>query len=99
MGTVNGILGHWHALIEENTGGGGQYANWRVNRTVDLGPDRDTAYAAAARLAVTYKPRHPSQDRGRQIFEHGPDAWVVIVQGAMSVHHFRLSLVKLAAQT
>jgi hypothetical protein len=54
----------------------------RIQRTFDLGADRQTAYAAAAQLAVTFKPRSPWQERGRQVFEHGSDGWIVIVQGA-----------------
>ncbi|MCP2329210.1 hypothetical protein HDA40_007717 [Hamadaea flava] len=91
-------VGRYFALLEESTGGKGQYANWKLTNLFDLGLEREAAVAGALQLARTYKPRHPWSDRGRRIFEHGLDSWVVIVEGATSSHHFRLSLTRLLAE-
>lgn len=91
-------MGHWHVLVEENTSSG-QYAVWRIAETVELGPDRDTAYASAQQITATHRPANPWREQSRRIYEHGPDAWIVVVEGAASTHHFRVSLVKLVHTT
>jgi len=93
---MHDIPGNWYAIIEES-GSSGQYAYFKVTHTFDLGPDRETAVQAAQQLTATHKPAHPWSEQARQIFEHGVDAWIVIVQGAMHKHHFRVSLARLVA--
>ncbi|NUT18650.1 MAG: hypothetical protein HOV77_05655 [Hamadaea sp.] len=90
-------VGRWYGLIEETTSTG-QYANWKLTNMYDLGLDRDEAVAGALQLARTYQPKHPWSDRGRRIFEHGVDSWIVRVEGATSAHHFRLSLTRLISE-
>ncbi|NUR49258.1 MAG: hypothetical protein HOV71_14085 [Hamadaea sp.] len=90
-------VGRFYALLEESTGNG-QYANWKLTHSYDLGEDREAAVAGILRLARTYRPKHPWSDHGRRIFEHGTDSWVVLVEGATRRHHFRLSLTRLLAE-
>ncbi|MEV0268050.1 hypothetical protein AB0H43_04675 [Hamadaea sp. NPDC050747] len=90
-------VGSWYALLEESTGSG-QYATWKLTTYFELGDDRETAVTRIQYLAATYRPQHPWTDRGRRIFEHGADSWVVVVEGSTSRHHFRLSLTRLLAE-
>ncbi|WP_027345707.1 hypothetical protein [Hamadaea tsunoensis] len=94
---MEGNVGHWHAIVEDNAGSG-QYARWRIARTVDLGPDRAPALAGAQQIAATYNPPHPWRPQWRQVYEHGEDGWLVVVVGSMSTSHFRVSLVRLISQ-
>ncbi|NUT06497.1 MAG: hypothetical protein HOV76_23765 [Hamadaea sp.] len=88
---MHGTPGNWYALIEENSGGGDS-AKWRLTKTRVLGPDRATALELAAETAATHRPVHPAQEKGRQVFRLGDDTWIVVVEGAMSTWHFRVTV-------
>ncbi|NUT35634.1 MAG: hypothetical protein HOV79_21480 [Hamadaea sp.] len=88
---MHGIPGNWYALIEE-TSGGGEAAKWRLTKTRGLGPDRANALEMAAEMAAAHKPEYPWQEKGRQVFRQGEDTWIVVVEGAKSTYHFRITL-------
>jgi hypothetical protein len=89
-------LGRWYVLIEENEGSR-EWREWVHTATKDAGTDRDAAEAYALKIAAEYAPHHPFSPSGRQIFQVGTDQWIVVVQGAASVHRFHVSLGRLVA--
>ena len=70
-------------LIEE-TITNGQSIEWSPTATHPAGPDVDQARRIAADAALTYRPKHPKRPKRRQVFQTGPDNWLVVVTGASS---------------
>jgi len=84
-------MGNWFIIVEENM----HYSDnrtWRVSEYQEAGPDRADAVALATRYAKEFKPRHPTFDNGREIFRLPDDCFLVLVQGATSQYHFRVSV-------
>ena len=72
----------WYMLIEE-TITNGQSIEWSPTATHPAGPDVDQARRIAADAALTYRPKHPKRPKRRQVFQTGPDNWLVVVTGAL----------------
>jgi len=90
--------GQWYVLIEEQLTKG-QSVQWSLTVTDPAGPDADQARRRAAEAALSYVPRHPKRPQGRQVFQTGPDTWLVAVTGAKDAAHFRVSVGVLTAAT
>ncbi|RZS44266.1 hypothetical protein EV193_101141 [Herbihabitans rhizosphaerae] len=90
------MTGHWAVVIEENTNRG-DYMQWRVTHTSAAMP-YEHAVGAAKETAALYQPQHPTLQQGRTVYHSGSDTWMVLVEGATSNHHFRVSVVEVVAQ-
>ncbi|TDD64868.1 hypothetical protein E1293_40960 [Actinomadura darangshiensis] len=88
----------WYVLIEEKITKG-QSVQWSLPAVQPAGPDVEQARRLAAEAALTYQPRHPKRVKGRQVFQTGPDTWLVIVTGRKEKFHFRVSVGLLTAVT
>ncbi|GAB1509754.1 hypothetical protein JCM33774_17950 [Actinophytocola sp. KF-1] len=81
----------WYVLLEETAGFGRDSYRWMLTRKTRC-EDRDKARTLAYSLAKEYKPEHPMNQRGREVFQIGNDTWVVEVAGATTDFHFRVSV-------
>jgi sarcosine oxidase gamma subunit len=88
----------WYVLIEEKVTKG-QSVQWSLTATHPAGPDVEQARRLAAEAALTYRPQHPKRVKDRQVFQTGPDNWLVVVTGAKEGFHFRVSVGLLTAVT
>ncbi|MFB9834157.1 hypothetical protein [Actinoallomurus acaciae] len=88
----------WYVLVEEKVTKG-QSISWSLTATHPAGPDVGQARRLAAEAALTHRPKHPRRVRGRQVFQTGPDNWLVVARGAQEDHHFRVSVGLLTAVT
>ncbi|WP_034593379.1 hypothetical protein [Hamadaea tsunoensis] len=84
-------MGNWFVLVEENMNYG-ENRTWRVSEYHDAGLSRDAADALAVKYAHEFQPRHPTFDSGREIFRLPDGGLLVLVQGATSQYHFRVSV-------
>lgn len=57
-------------------------------------PTREEALAAAQQEAFSYDPPDPFSPQGRQVFRDGPDAFLAIIQGAMTTFHMSVRVVQ-----
>lgn len=55
---------------------------------------REIALQAAQRCAFEFQPPDPFSPQGRQVFRDGPDAFLAIIQGAMSTFHMSVRIVQ-----
>ncbi|MFC4336457.1 hypothetical protein [Salininema proteolyticum] len=55
---------------------------------------RDEALSRARSLAFEYKPKHPTFDKGRRVFEAPDGGITVFMRGAVSEHSFSLSVAR-----
>ncbi|TDC83877.1 hypothetical protein [Actinomadura sp. 7K507] len=88
----------WFVLIEEKVTKG-QSIQWSLTATRPAGPDVEQARRLAAEAALMHLPQHPKRVKGRQVFQTGPDNWLVVVAGAKGDFHFRVSVGVLTAVT
>lgn len=83
-------VGGWCVLVEEITGQA-EGQRWSLSHIRPFAT-RDEALMDAAMMTRQYEPQHPARPRGRWIYRVGQDSWTVVVQGAMSRFHFRVSV-------
>jgi hypothetical protein len=83
--------GRWVILIEE-TAGSGQAMRWNASLGDSYYPDRETARRAALSCARGYSPRHPMSPKTRSVVRHDEDSYTVIIEGATTRFHFRVSV-------
>lgn len=55
---------------------------------------REEALAAAQQEAFSYDPPDPFSPQGRRVFRDGPDAFLAIIQGAMTTFHMSVRVVQ-----
>jgi len=85
--------GSWHVAVEySNQGDAKPPTVVQVDGTVLA--SRDAALAAAEKAAFRYEPPDPFSPRGRQVFRDGPDAFLVIIEGAMTTFHMSVRVVR-----
>lgn len=84
----------WYALVEENATIGGMtmgdsYA-WRLSGMIPL--PAGVAIADLTRdVALRFQPIRPAMPRRRSVFRITELSWLVRIEGASSVHHFRVT--------
>jgi hypothetical protein len=91
----------WYALVEENTfmsgiTAGDTYA-WRVSQMIPLPPGADPAELAKD-VAFRFQPVRPSMPRRRSVFRINDESFLVRIEGATSVHHFRVTMAEHVAE-
>nr|WP_052478271.1 hypothetical protein [Kibdelosporangium sp. MJ126-NF4]CEL17330.1 hypothetical protein [Kibdelosporangium sp. MJ126-NF4]CTQ91442.1 hypothetical protein [Kibdelosporangium sp. MJ126-NF4] len=89
------IPGQWAAVVEQSQSGQAAYV-WALG-PIQVADSRDHARAVAAELARTYRPTHPRRLRRRTVFRHDDDSLFVILEGATSRYHLRVSVVQVVA--
>lgn len=57
-------------------------------------PTRETALQAAQRCAFEFQLPDPFSPQGRQVFRDGPDAFIAIIERAMSTFHMSVRIVQ-----
>ena len=82
----------WFVLVEE-TSGGGEYQTWSLADVWPAG-GYEEAVQTARRLAFSYRPGRPRKPRLRSVFQSGDDCWIVVVEGAVSSGHFRVTVAR-----
>lgn len=84
--------GPWRLAVEYSNGG-----QAKPPTIVEIGSTdfarHDEALAVARRTAFEYNPPDPWTPQGRQVFRDGPDAFLVIIQGATTAFHMSVRLV------
>ncbi|WP_183093401.1 hypothetical protein [Nocardioides stalactiti] len=55
---------------------------------------REGALRAAHQEAFGFQPPDPFAPQGRQVFRDGPDGFLVVIQGAMSMFHMSVRVVQ-----
>ncbi len=86
------------ALVVEQQTGSGESMVWRVDpepMLLPAGSTPDQADQAALDLAHTFEPHHPWSKGERSIFRLAPGSYLVLVEGATRMFHFRVSVAEL----
>jgi hypothetical protein len=85
--------GRWHVAIEYSNEG--QSRPPTVVRVTDTHyTDREEALAAAEKYAREYDPPDPFSPRGRQIYRDGPDGYLVVIAGKVTIFHMSVRVVQ-----
>ncbi|WP_141582347.1 hypothetical protein [Actinomadura sp. WMMA1423] len=88
----------WFVLIEEKVTKG-QSVQWALTARQPAGGDAEQARRLAAEVALAHQPQQAKRIKGRQVFQTGPDNWLVVVAGVKGEFHFRVSVGLLTAVT
>ncbi len=87
-----GSDGPWRVVIEySNQGQAKPPTLVQIGRNVHA--ERHIALQAAKRAAFEFDPPDPWSPRGRQVFRDGPDAFLVVIEGATSTFHMSVRIV------
>lgn len=87
----------WCVVVEENVGCVKEQ-RWEPTRSRLVG-DLAAARAKALHLARTYRPHHPSKERGRRVLRVGENSYLVILSGRWSDFHFRVHVGELVTDS
>lgn len=82
----------WHVMIEESVGGG-ENVRWAMSRMIPV-VDRESGRELARQLVLSHEPEHPFTQRERSVYAAPGDTWTVVINGAMSTFHFKISVVE-----
>lgn len=86
----------WHVLVEYSNKG-----QAKPPTLIDFpsGPfaSREEALVEAERQAYDYRPPDPFSPQGRKVFRDG-DAFLTVIQGAMTTFHFSTRVVRLVGE-
>lgn len=83
----------WRVAIEySNNGQAKPPTIVGVSETYHL--TRDEAMAAARKQAFEFDPPDPFSPQGRTVYRDGPDGFLVIIRGAMTVFHMSVRAVQ-----
>jgi hypothetical protein len=86
--------GGFFLVIEQLTGSGSNRV-WRVEPVpVRAGTTRERARVVAGQLAQKFRPNHPMSEQSRAVYRVDEDTLIVIVDGATTSFHFRVSVVE-----
>jgi hypothetical protein len=91
----------WYALVEENSAIGGMtwgdtYA-WRLTEMVPL-PPGVSPEELAKDVAFRFQPARPSLPKRRSVFRIDDHSFMVRIEGAASVHHYRVTMAEHVAE-
>ncbi|WP_141013779.1 hypothetical protein [Nocardioides sambongensis] len=82
--------GPWRVVIEYANGGQAKPPTVvKVGRSVFV--ERAEAWQAARKAAFEFKPPDPWSPSGREVFQDGPDGFLVVIQGA-STKQFHMTV-------
>lgn len=84
--------GPWKVAIEYSNQGQAKPPTIVQIGSTDFTRHKD-ALAAARRTAFEHNPPDPWSPQGRQVFQDGPDAFLVIIEGATTTFHMSVRLV------
>lgn len=87
-----------YAVVVEQQTGTGESMVWRVDPqpfVLPPGSARTEAQEIALDMARTFQPNHPWNKGRRTVLRLGPDAYLVLVEGATKTFHFRVSVAEL----
>lgn len=87
----------WCLVIEETSRNFNDARAWSMTGWMPC-KSRGAALEEAYLKAKTYEPEHPSSPQGRTIYQIGEDTWLVVVPGATTTFHFRVSVARFVAE-